>query len=184
MKLPATIAVCLLPLVLTGCLPHKTTQSQPQKLAPPIEDTPPPKPVPSPTDLPPAVISEPSKPAQQTQQPAQPAEQPAKPPVHHRKTAVKSTQVASNGSAPGVSAIGQLSSGEGSGQRREAEDTILATERGLNGIHRDLSDQEKKTAAQIREFLKQARAALDSGDTDGARTLAAKAKVLLGELAK
>jgi hypothetical protein len=46
-----------------------------------------------------------------------------------------------------------------------------------------MSDQEQKTAAHIREFLKQAREALASGDVDGARTLAAKAKVLLGELA-
>ena len=38
------------------------------------------------------------------------------------------------------------------------------------------------TAAQIREYLKQARVALGSGDVDGASTLAAKAKVLLGEL--
>ena len=34
----------------------------------------------------------------------------------------------------------------------------------------------KKTAAQIREFLKQARQALTSGDVDGAHTLAVKAK--------
>jgi len=52
----------------------------------------------------------------------------------------------------------------------------------LNGINRQLSDQEAKTAAQIREFLKQAREALTSGDVDGAHTLAVKAKVLLEEL--
>jgi len=62
--------------------------------------------------------------------------------------------------------------------------SIAATERGLNAITRKLSDQEQKTAAQIREFLKQARAALNSGDVDGAHTLAAKAKVLLGELSR
>jgi len=42
--------------------------------------------------------------------------------------------------------------------------------------------QDQKTADQIREFLKQARAALASGDVDGARTLAAKAKALLDVL--
>jgi hypothetical protein len=45
-----------------------------------------------------------------------------------------------------------------------------------------LNDQEQKTAEHIREFLKQAKAALASGDVDGASTLAAKAKVLLSEL--
>jgi pantothenate synthetase len=60
-------------------------------------------------------------------------------------------------------------------------DSIAATERELNGISRNLSDQEKKTAGQIREYLKQAKEALASGDADGAHTLAAKAKVLLGE---
>jgi hypothetical protein len=81
-----------------------------------------------------------------------------------------------------VSAIGQLSSGDHSDLSRETADAIAATERGLNGIGRALNDQEQKTAAQIREFLKQARQALTSGDVDGAHTLAAKAKVLLGEL--
>jgi ribosomal protein S20 len=46
-----------------------------------------------------------------------------------------------------------------------------------------LSDLEQKTAAHVRDFLKQAREALASGDVDGAHTLAAKAKVLLSELA-
>jgi hypothetical protein len=54
----------------------------------------------------------------------------------------------------------------------------------LNSIGRKLNDPETKTAAQIREYLKQARGALVSGDVDGARTLAAKAKVLLGELSQ
>jgi hypothetical protein len=54
----------------------------------------------------------------------------------------------------------------------------------LDNIGRKLNGQEEKTAGQIREFLKQARAALGSGDVDGAHTLAAKAKVLLGELSR
>jgi hypothetical protein len=83
-----------------------------------------------------------------------------------------------------VSAIGQLSSGDPADMRRETVDSIAATERGLNGIGRTLSDLEQKTAAQIREFLKKAREALASGDVDGAHTLAAKAKVLLSELSQ
>jgi ribosomal protein S20 len=83
-----------------------------------------------------------------------------------------------------VSAIGQLSSGDASDLRQQTLNSITATERGLSGIGRRLNGQEQKTAAQIREFLKQARAALASGDVDGAHTLAAKAKVLLGELSE
>jgi hypothetical protein len=83
-----------------------------------------------------------------------------------------------------VSAIGQLSSGDASDLRQQTMNSIAATERGLNAINRKLSDPEQKTAAQIREFLKQARAALNSGDVDGAHTLATKAKVLLGELSR
>jgi pantothenate synthetase len=83
-----------------------------------------------------------------------------------------------------VSAIGQLSSGDPADLRQRTINSIVATERGLSSITRSLSDQEQKTAAQIREFLKQARAALASGDVDGAHTLAAKARVLLGELSQ
>jgi len=46
MKLSARSAAWLLPLLLTGC-PHRTQIAQNQPLAPPIEDTPPPKPEPA-----------------------------------------------------------------------------------------------------------------------------------------
>jgi hypothetical protein len=86
--------------------------------------------------------------------------------------------------SPGVSAIGQLSSGDTSNLRQQTLDSIAAIERSLNGIGSSLSDQEQKTAAQIREYLKQARNALASGDVDGAHTLVAKANVLLSELSR
>jgi hypothetical protein len=110
---------------------------------------------------------------------------PPKPPAKHKKPAAVAppppTQQAATGDS-GVSAIGQLSSGAPSNQRQQTLDSIAATERGLAGITRSLSDQEQKTAAQIKEWLKQAHNALDSGDVDGAHTLAAKAKALLTEL--
>jgi hypothetical protein len=191
MKLPAKCVAWLLPLLLlTGCFPfHKSNQAQVQPLAPPIEDTPPPKPVPSPTDLPPPVVTVPAQ--TPPPEPAAPPEEKPKPPVKHKKPApappppppANNTQQASIGN-PGVSAIGQLSSGEPSDLRQQTMNSITDTERGLKGITRELSDPEKKTADHIREFLKQAKAALTSGDVDGAATLAAKAKVLLGELSK
>ena len=83
-----------------------------------------------------------------------------------------------------MSAIGQLSSGDPPDRRLETVESIANVERGLSNLNRTLSDSEQKTAAQIREYLKEAKDALSTGDVDGARTLAAKAKVLLGELSQ
>jgi len=108
MRLTAKIAAGLLPLLLTGCF-HWPTKSQTEPLAPPIVDAPPPKPEPSPTDLPPPVVTVPDRsPAPDASTQPQPA---PKPPVRHRKPPASTTQQASSGS-PGVSAIGQLSSGD------------------------------------------------------------------------
>jgi hypothetical protein len=171
------VAVCLLPLLFAGCS-HKP---QPEPLAPPIDDAPPPKPLPSPTQLPPPVITVPSFP-KETPEPnpvVVPKTTPA-PPVKPKKHA--QPPVAVPPARPSVSAIGELSSGDPSDLQRHTADSIVETEQGLNSIHRPFNDQEKKTAAQIRAFIKQAHAALSSGDIDGAHTLAVKAKVLLGEL--
>jgi len=170
--------LCLLPLFLTGCF-HKTQQAQVVPLAPPIVDTPPAQtraigPPICRLRLSPLLISPPSQP--QTHNHC--AGQNHRPRTGSLRPGIRSWLL--NGS-PGVSAIGQLSSGEPADLRQQTENSIAATDRGVNSITRSLSGQEKKTAAQIREFLKQARAALASGDADGASTLAAKAKVLLGE---
>jgi ribosomal protein S20 len=83
-----------------------------------------------------------------------------------------------------VSAAGQLSTGDPSDQRQQTSNSLADTEHKLNTIGRSLNDQEQKTSAHIREFIKEARAALNTGDVEGAKTLAQKAKVLLGELTK
>ncbi len=183
MKLPARIVACLLPFMLTACF-HKTPRPQVQTVAPPLKVTTPPKPTPMPAELPASAMTIPVPPPPAPVVTA-PAQEIAKPRPKHHKPVAKPTPVLQAASGtPGVSAIGQLSSGEPFDLRRETEDSIAATERGLNGVNRRLSDQEQKTAAQIREFLKQARQALTSGDVDGAHTLAVKAKVLLGELSR
>ncbi|MFP5236332.1 MAG: hypothetical protein ACLGSD_10545 [Acidobacteriota bacterium] len=183
----------LLPLLLSSCA-HKRNQAQVQPpLAPPIEDTPPLPPNNAPANLPPPVITIPQQSKQQEQPKtgtsAAGKKTAPKPAAHKRhKPAAKPDQApangehAANGNPPEVSAIGQLSSGEPSDVGKQASVSIASTEHKLDQIHRKLNDQEQKTAAQIREFLKQARAALASGDTDGAYTLALKAKVLLAEL--
>src|ERR1700689_1939807 len=85
------------------------------------------------------------------------------------------------------SPIGQLTTGDsalGERTKHETADLIGGTQQGLNGIKRSLSTDEQVTASQIRTFLKQAQQALDTGDTDGAHSLATKAKLLLDELTK
>jgi outer membrane biosynthesis protein TonB len=190
MKLQAKYVALLLPLLLSGCT-HKNNQAQVQQpaLAPPIVDSPPPATTPAqPTNLPPPVLTTPK-----SEQPATTATTPPPPPPpkpKHKKPAPKpaadqpaaTTQQASNGDAPSVSAVGQLSSGDPADVKTETQGSIDATEKGLKEIGRKLSDQEQKTAEQIEEFLKEARKALTTGDVVAAQTLATKAKVLLGEL--
>jgi outer membrane biosynthesis protein TonB len=183
MSLPARSVAWLLPLLLLTACFHKTHPTQVQPLAPPVAAPAPAKTEPAAVELPPAVVNIPVHPATpQATIPPKPQE-PPKPPVKRHKPVNRNPQQASNGT-PAVSAIGQLSSGDPADFRRQTESAIASTERGLNGIHRPLNDQDQKIAAHIRGFLKQARAALASGDVDGAHTLAAKAKVLLGELSR
>ena len=184
MKLSAKSVAWLLPLLLTGCF-HKTNHPTVQPVAPSIESVPQPAPAPTPAPTePPAPVATAPTPAPAVETNTQPKVAPKRP-VRHKKPAppANTTQTASSNPV-GVSAIGQLSSGGGSDLRQQTINSITATERGLIGINRSLNNQEQKTAAQIREFLKQARAALNSGDVDGAHTLAVKARVLLGELSQ
>lgn len=181
MRLPVRGVAWVLPLLLAGCFHH--TQPPPsQQLAPPL----PPKAQinPTPVELPPGTIA--TQPIQTAKAPTQEAPKPR----HHRKPADKPVQEAAvtppeaPPGPPAVSAIGQLSTGDPAGYRNQTIESINSIEHDLNGLGRSLSDTEQKTADNIREFLKEARAALATGDVDGAHTLAVKAKVLLTELTK
>jgi hypothetical protein len=195
MRTSVTYASWLLPLLaslalLQGC-DQKTKPAQSQTLAPPIVDAQPTQPATvSTADLPPPVVGNPQPDQSATSAAATKPPAAPKKPVHHpKKTApATTTQEASNGTSgsgnqgSSVSAIGQLSGGASGDLRSQTEETINVTEKGVDAINRKLSDSETKTAAQIHEFLKQAREALTTGDVDGAHTLALKAKVLLAEL--
>lgn len=180
MKLPAKIVAWVLPWFLTGCFLHRSQKPPAPPLAPKIDTN---STAPPPTQLPPPEVTIPTKP--QVSETKLPVQTPKPPPKHKKQQpaapAPADTQQAASGE-PAVSAIGQLSSGDPIGIRRQTEASLADTERNLNNINRQLSDQEQKTAAHIREYLKQAKAALQSGDVDGASILAAKAKVLLQEL--
>jgi hypothetical protein len=184
MKTPFRSVAWVLPFMLTGCFFHRTHRSQAQPTAPPIAESTQPKPEPLPPQLPPSAATIPTQTAT-INPPARPLEAPPKHKLHRKrpieKPDEKPVEEASN-VAPEVSAIGQLSPGDPSDLRVQTEQSIQKTEHDLNSITRKLNEQEAKTAAQIREFLKQAKAAMASGDVDGAHTLALKAKVLLGEI--
>ena len=192
MKSRARNVLWLLPLFLTACA-HEPKPQVRQQFAPPVSTVPKP-PVVHP-DLPVAVLTLPTVELETDldsiiDAAAKPAIKRKKPPVHTAQEAPESAQPsapanqqASNEASSGeVPAIGELSSGDPPDMRRETVDTLTDTERGLKDIGRSLNDKEEKTAAQIRQYIKQARKALDSGDVAGANTLAAKAKVLLSEL--
>jgi outer membrane biosynthesis protein TonB len=178
MKVPAKSAAWMLPLLLlTGCL-HRHQVAQIQPLAPPLVETPPPSPPPQITTVPqpPTVAETAPEPV-----PAPPPKSEPKKHVRRRKPVTKDntpTEVADNA----VPAIGQLSSGDPPDLRLQTQNSINNTERQLAGIKGNLSDQDKRTIEHIEEFLKQAKKALETGDVDGASTLAAKAKVLLAEV--
>lgn len=186
-------SIALLICCCTGCH-HRTAPPAQQAQAPPLQTgggtlTPPKNPQPQESASP---LASPLPPPS-----AQAVALPPPPPpkkVRHKVKTVKAVEnpqtvattqpVSQTGTA---SPIGQLTTGDvASGERTKAEtaDLIGSTQQGLNGMKRALSAEEKLTAAQIKAFLKEAQDALTSGDTDGAHTLATKAKLLLDELTK
>lgn len=182
------MVACLLPLLLSACN-HSTVQSQMQPMAPPIEDMPAPPPDSPPTALPSPAIAIPK-----TETPVVVQEQPKPAPRHHKPkvptptagttTPGQPAPVAAEAPPSEVSAIEQISPTEPANNRKEVEDSIAEVEKGLTGIGRPLNATEEKTSSQIKEFLKQARTALASGDSVGATNLTKKAKALLGELSQ
>jgi hypothetical protein len=179
MKTHLKCASWLAPLLLTGCnhMPfHHPPPAQPARFAPPLELS---LPVAlAIVELPPEQLVLAARPIYNL-----PTEPVNTPPRHRKQKPVEVTAVQEGTTNPEVSAIvGPLSSGDPANFRQQTVDSIAAIERGLGGMNRNLTDPQQKTADQIREFLKQAKAALASGDVEGAHTLSGKAQVLLAGL--
>jgi ribosomal protein S20 len=96
------------------------------------------------------------------------------------------TQVAAAEPPPSEAAIGSLTAGgEASPQtKQEAEDLIASSEKRLTGLSAQKAEEEKAQVSKVKNFLKDAQDALKSGDAEGAKTLATKAKLLLDDLEK
>ncbi len=96
-------------------------------------------------------------------------------------------QVASAGPAPDPGAvIGALTVGgdDAPEKRRQANELIGDLDKRLAGLSAAVLEGQKDGIARVRYFEKEARAALDSGDVQGAVTLVTKGKVLLDDLLK
>jgi len=177
MRFPFKCVVLMLPLLMTAC-EHKQQKAQLPPLAPPdVQNIPPPTNAP-----PPPNETIPTQATQQAPTPPQPTAQPVRKKKKTPPPADTTQQAANPNPSPEVSAIGQLSSGDPVELRRKTVDSIASVEVGLQRINRTLDDSEQKTADHIREFIKEAKTALASGDVDGAHTLTDKARVLLNEL--
>jgi hypothetical protein len=191
MKLRARNVAWLLPLFLTACFDKPHPQPA-QEFAPPVANLP--KPPATHPELPDSTVNFAMEPLDTDTDAI--VEEAAKPVVRRRKPVSKTPESGDNAqSASGgsqaenetseVPAIGTLSSGDPSALpdlRGVTAVSITDTERGLKNIGRPLSGEEQKTAVQIRQYIRQARKALNTGDVEGASTLAAKAKALLSEL--
>ena len=170
-----------------GTLPPLSSTQQQEKSTSPLAS---PLPAPSEQSVPlppptPKKVRHRAKPAPSPPKPAETVQ--TSPPEPEPKTAQVSIQQQAATGSPSGSPIGQLTTGDmasGEKTKRETLDLIGETQQGLLGIKRSLSDDEKTTVVQIRNYLKQAQQALDTGDGDGAHLLATKAKALLAELAK
>jgi ribosomal protein S20 len=124
--------------------------------------------------LPPVPVATNAKPKRERKRPAPKVT--AEPPV----------QVAAAVPPPGETAIGALTAGgEASPQtKQDAADLIASSEKRLNALSAQKAEEEKAQVSKVKNFLKDAQEALKSGDAEGAKTLATKAKLLLDDLEK
>jgi ribosomal protein S20 len=88
--------------------------------------------------------------------------------------------------SPEETAIGALTAGgEANPQtKQEAADLIASIEKRLNALSPQKAEESKAQVSQVKNFWKDAQDALQSGDAEGAKTLATKAKLLLDDLEK
>lgn len=82
--------------------------------------------------------------------------------------------------------IGSLTAGgsDSSGRQHRAADAISALEKSLAAVPQTKVRSQHEGVTQVLNFVRQAKRALRSGDSDGALTLATKARVLLDDLLK
>ena len=87
---------------------------------------------------------------------------------------------------PASSVLGALTTGgEASPQAQQETAVLIATgERRLQAVSETKARDQLTQLKEVRHFLDQAKEALSSGDAEGAKTLATKAKLLIDDLEK
>jgi ribosomal protein S20 len=108
------------------------------------------------------------------------------PPVTPAATTTTTTTTTTAEPSPEVTAIGALTAGgeENPQTKQEASDLIASIEKRLNALPTQTTDDQKAQISKVRNFWRDAQEALKSGDAEGAKTLATKAKLLLDDLEK
>ncbi len=121
--------------------------------------------------------------------PLPPPPAPAPPPRRRPATAPKEesqppTQVAEAG--PAELAIGSLSTGGDVTPevQQQAQEMIASLLKRIAGLPAKTAEAQRRQIRQVRHFLDQAQQALSSGDAEGARNLATKARQLMDDLQK
>jgi ribosomal protein S20 len=96
------------------------------------------------------------------------------------------TLVAGATPPPEETAIGALTAGGDVNPqtKQEAADLITSSEKRLNSLSPQKAEEQKAQISKVKNFLKDAQDALKTGDAEGAKTLATKAKLLLDDLEK
>jgi hypothetical protein len=74
--------------------------------------------------------------------------------------------------------------GDAAPQSQQAQDLIASIQKQIEALPANIANAQKKQIRQIANFIDQAKRALNSGDAEGARNLATKAKLLLDDLEK
>jgi hypothetical protein len=188
------LLVCMVALVgLEGCR-HKTQIATLPPVQTPVglENVPPPTDKAAPlietpqVKLPPVpVAAAATKPKKEKKKPTKVV---ATTPVPAAPVETAQTQVAS--AAPPASAeataIGSLTAGgETNPQtKHDAADLIASIEKRLNALPAQKAEEQKVQISKVKNFLRDSQVALQSGDAEGAMTLATKAKLLLDDLEK
>jgi outer membrane biosynthesis protein TonB len=171
-------ALALACVMMTGCR-HKVKAVVPQPATAPVPIEKAPEPA-----NPPVIAQVPLTPA-----PLPAVKVPEKKVKKPRKKVVPAAPVevasAAPAPAPGA-AIGALTMGgdEKPGRKQQAAGMLSDLEKRLAGLAPGVLEGQKEGIARVRYFEKEAKAALDSGDVEGAVTLLTKAKVLLDDLVK
>ena len=120
-----------------------------------------------------------------------PTAEAASKPKRERRKPAKAAPVVPPPAAPNptaatedASAIGALTAGGDSSPQKlqEAADLIASNEKRLKALPDSVVNAQRSQVSTIRNFQRQAQEALNSGDLEGAKTLATKAKLLLYDL--